>query len=103
MLLFVPDFHLHEELLKEIDAADALIDVLLGNAVESSLDIHQSALNRERLGGIIKAALDDKPLSALIDKTGNADPFNDFKVKYTDIKQQCSAEEDVNQAFYSGM
>ncbi|MDR3504397.1 MAG: hypothetical protein P4L79_17655 [Legionella sp.] len=101
-MLFVPNFHLDEELCKEIDAADALIDVLLGNAPESSLDVHQSALTGERLGEIIKIGLNGRPISELIDRVGNTEPFNDFKVKYADIKQQRSAEENVDQSFNPG-
>lgn len=98
----IPDFHLHEGLLNGIHAADALIDVLLGNAAESSLAAHQDALNSGPLEEIITITLNGKSLGELIDKGDKTESFNDFKDKYADIKQQRLAE-NVDPSFYPGI
>ncbi len=102
-IFFIPNFHLEEELCKEIDAADAVVDVLLGNIPESSLNIYHNILTGERLGEIIKVGLNNRPMSALIHKVDNVESFNDFKVSYAKMKQQGSEEAVVDQSFNPGM
>jgi hypothetical protein len=96
-----PDHPCYDELCEHKHAADALIEVLLGNAPESSLEVHQSVLTSDPLGPVIEMGLKGRLISELINKVDNAEPFYTFKEKYAGIKQQ--DEESIDQSFYPGM
>jgi hypothetical protein len=81
---------------EKLEAADALIAVLLGNSPESSLEAHLGALNNGELGKIVNHYLNGRPICALIDKTESKEHFNGFKKRYTDIKQQDSYQEKMD-------
>ena len=103
VMQLIPNFYLDKELCKEIEAADALIEVLLGNAPESSLEAYQDALSGERLGDVIKSALGEKTISELIDTSNSARSFNEYKEKYAHIKQQHLAQDNAEDSFYYGL
>ncbi len=80
---------------EKIDAAESLIAVLLGNAPEASLDKHLDALNSGKLGKIVNYHLNGKRLNALIDKIESKEHLNEFKKRYTEVKQN-SYEEKID-------
>lgn len=77
---------------EKVEATDALIKVLLGNAPEASLIPHREALTKGTLGKIISHHLQGRPISALINNTENTKQHAEFKTRYTNIKQELALQ-----------